>query len=162
MTRKINMFKGITLPMQCKEGKIDIVDSVSVTGDKSVVVLANPVAQGDAVVLTGEMLVEKADGSNGAVFGFVGDHPEFDNDPRTDYTQAQALSAGVLRKAGIETVYNDVRTVPAKASEAIEAGMFVEFGADGFEKTASSGTTESNCLALTDQNTDDEVVIAIK
>ena len=162
MTRKINMFKGITLPMQCKEGAVSIVDSVSVNGDRSVVTLANPLKQGDAVALVGEMLVEKADGTNGAVFGFVGDHPEYDNDPRTNYTAAQAITNGVLRRAGIETVYNDVRTVPAKASEAIKAGMFVEFSSSGFKKTASSGTTESNCLALTDQTSANEIVIAIK
>lgn len=162
MAREINMFKGITLPVQVKEGKISIVDSVSVTGDRTVVTLANPVKQGDAVALIGDMLVEKADGTNGAIFGFISDNPEYSNDPTQEYTATEAVNSGMLRKAGVETVYNDIRTVPAKTSEAITAGMFVEFSADGWKKTASSGTTESNALAITNQSDDDKITIALK
>lgn len=162
MTRKINMHKGIVLPVQAVEGNISIADTVSVTGAEKKPVLQNPVKPGDAVVLTGDLQVEKADGTNGAIIGFVHDNPEYDIDPTTAYTKAQAISAGMLRKCGVETVFVDVRTVPAKASEAITAGMYVEFSTSGFKKTASSGTTASDCIALTSQSTDDTIVIARK
>lgn len=158
----LNITKGIVLPVQAKEGAISIANTVSVTGDGKKPVLASPVEQGDEVVLTGDLQVAKADGTNGAVIGFVHDHPEFDVDPTQGYTQAQAISANMLRKCGIETAFVNVRTVKAKASEAITAGMYVEFSADGWKKTASSGTTKSDAIALVGQTTDDEIVIGLK
>jgi hypothetical protein len=68
----------------------------------------------------------------------------------------------MLRNVGVDTVFADVRTVPAKASEAITAGMYVEWSADGWKKTASSGTTASDAIALVGQTTDDEIVIGLK
>ena len=55
MTRKINMHKGIVLPVQAVEGNISIADTVSVTGAEKKPVLQNPVKPGDAVVLTGDL-----------------------------------------------------------------------------------------------------------
>ena len=162
MTRRINMYKGIVLPVDAKEGKIDIIETASVNGAEKKPVLQYPVKPGDAVVLTDELQVTKADGTNGAIIGFVHDNPEYDIDPNQAYTKAQAITADMLRKCGVETVFVDVRTVPAKASEAITAGMYVEFSTSGFKKTASSGTTASDCIALTSQSTDDTIVIARK
>lgn len=156
------MQKGIILPVKAVEGNISIADTVSVTGAEKKPVLQNPVKPGDAVVLTGDLQVEKADGTNGAIIGFVHDNPEYDIDPNQAYTKAQAITADMLRKCGVETVFVDVRTVPAKASEAITAGMYVEFSTSGFKKTSSSGTTASDCIALTSQSTDDTIVIARK
>ena len=68
----------------------------------------------------------------------------------------------MLRKCGVETAFSDVRTVPAKASEAITAGMYVEWSASGYKKTASSGTTASDSICLVGQTSDDEIVIGIK
>ena len=127
--------------MKAVEGNISIADTVSVTGAEKKPVLQNPVKPGDAVVLTGDL---------------------YDIDPNQAYTKAQAITADMLRKCGVETVFVDVRTVPAKASEAITAGMYVEFSTSGFKKTASSGTTASDCIALTSQSTDDTIVIARK
>lgn len=158
----IHMFKGVILPVKAVEGAITIKDTVSVTGDGPKPTLATPVKQGDAVAITGDLQVEKATGSNGTVIGFVHDHPEYDIDPIKDYTKAQAISADMLRKCGVETPFVDVRTVDAKASEAITAGMYVEWSADGYKKTASSGTTVSDTIALTAQGTDNRIVIGIK
>lgn len=158
----VNIFNGIIIPCKAVEGKISIVETVSVTGDGQKPSVANPVKQGDAVAIVGDFQVAKADGSNGAVIGFAHDHPEYDIDPTTEYTQAQAISAGMLRNLGVETVFADVRTVPAKASEAITAGMYVQWSADGWKKTASSGTTESNAIALSGQTSDDLIVIGLK
>ena len=162
MTRKINMHKGIVLPVQAVEGNISIADTVSVTGAEKKPVVQNPVKPGDAVVLTDELQVTKADGTNGAIIGFVHDNPEFDVDPTQDYTQAQAISAGMLRRCGVETTFVDIRTVPAKASEGITAGKYVEFSTDGFKLTSSSGATESKFIALTNQTTANTVVVGIK
>lgn len=163
---ELNIFRGITLPAKVVEGAISIADTVSVTGDSKKPTLETPVAQGDAVVALGEqngmLKVEKATGSNGVVIGFAHDHPEYDVDPTTGYTKAQAVSADMLRKCGVDTAFADVRTVDAKASESIAAGMYVEWSADGYKKTASSGTTVSDTIALTAQGTDNRIVIGIK
>ena len=158
----VNMFNGITIPVTVVEGQITIVETASVHGDSKAPSLANPVKQGDAVAIVGDFQVEKATGSNGVVIGFVHDHPEYDVDPKTGYTKTQAVNAGMLRKCGVETVFADIRTVPAKASESITPGLYVEWSADGWKKTASSGTTKSDAIALTTQSSDDEIVIGLK
>lgn len=158
----LNIFKGIILPCKAVEGTITIATTASVTGDGKAPVLSAPVKQGDAVAITGDLQVEKADGTNGVVIGFAHDHPEYDVDPSKNYTKAQAISAGMLRNVGVETVFADVRTVPAKASESITPGMYVEWSADGYKKTASSGTTKSDAIALTTQGTDNVIVVGLK
>ena len=158
----LNIHKGIVIPVKAVEGAISIAETVSVNGDGKKPVVAAPIKQGDAVAITGDLQVEKADGTNGVVIGFAHDHPEFDVDPTKAYTKAQAISAGMLRNVGVETAFTDVRTVPAKASEAITAGMYLVWSADGYKKTASSGTTVSDTIALTAQSSDDTVVIGIK
>lgn len=158
----LNIFKGIIIPCKAVEGTITIATTASVTGDGKAPVLSAPVKQGDAVAITGDLQVEKADGTNGVVIGFAHDHPEYDVDPSKNYTKAQAISAGMLRNVGVETVFADVRTVPAKASESIAPGMYVEWSADGYKKTASSGTTKSDAIALTTQGTDNVIVVGLK
>lgn len=160
----VNMFKGITIPVTAVEGDVTIVDTVSVTGDSKKPTLANPIKQGDAVAIIDDFQVEKAAGNNGPIIGFAHDHPEYDIDPTTNYTKAQAITAGVLRECGVESVFSDVRTVPAKSGESITAGMYVTFHTDGqqFVKTASSGTTVSDMICLSGQTTDNKIVIGIK
>ena len=159
---ELNIFKGITIPCKAVEGTITMTDVVSVTGDGTKPVLSAPIKQGDAVAITGDLQVEKATGSNGVVIGFAHDHPEYSVDPKTNYTKAQAISAGMLRNIGVETAFTDVRTVDAKASESITPGMYVEWSADGYKKTASSGTTVSDTIALTTQGTANRIVVGIK
>ena len=158
----LNIHKGIVIPCKAQEGAISIAETVSVTGDGKKPVVAAPIKQGDAVALVGDLQVAKATGANGVVIGFAHDHPEFDVDPTKGYTQAAAITAGMLRNIGVETAFADVRTVPAKASESITPGLYVEFSADGWKKTASSGTTKSDAIALTTQGSDDTIVIGLK
>lgn len=162
----LNIFKGITLPAKAVEGAVSIVETVSVTGDGKKPSVAAPVKQGDAVAIVGDdgeyPYIAKATASNGPIIGFAHDNPEYDVDPTQSYTEAQAKSADKLRKCGVETVFADVRTVPAKASEAIKAGMYVEWSADGYKKTASSGTTASDAIVLVGQNSDDLITIGLK
>ena len=159
---EIYMHNGIVLPCKAVEGTITMTDTASVHGDSKAPVLSAPIKQGDAVAITGDLQVEKATGSNGTVIGFAHDHPEYDVDPTTNYTKAQAIAADMLRNIGVETVFTDVRTVDAKASESITVGMYLEWSADGYKKTASSGTTVSDTIALTAQGTDNRIVIGIK
>ena len=159
---ELNIYKGIVIPVKAVEGTITITEFASVTGDGKKPVLSAPIKQGDAVAITGDLQVEKATGSNGTVIGFAHDHPEYDVDPTTNYTKAQAISADMLRKCGVETAFTDVRTVDAKASESITPGMYVEWSADGYKKTASSGTTVSDTIALTTQGTANRIVVGIK
>lgn len=162
MSKEIYMTKGIILPVKAVEGNITIATTVSVTGDEKKPTLANALKQGDAVAIVGDLQVEKATGANGTVIGFVHDNPEYDIDPTTNYTKSQAISADMLRKCGVETAFTIVRTVAAKASESITPGMYLEWSADGYKKTASSGTTVSDTIALTTQGTDNVIVIGIK
>lgn len=159
---EIHMFNGIVLPCKIVEGAISIKDTVSVTGDSKKPTLANQGNQGDAVAIVGDLLVEVADGTNGTVIGYIHDHPEYDVDPVKDYTKAQAISADMLRNCGVETPFTYIRTVDAKASESITPGMYLVWSADGYKKTASSGTTVSDTIALTTQGSDNRVVIGIK
>lgn len=162
MSRELNMFNGITIPVKAEEGKIDIVTTHSVVGNEKKPVLQYPLVPGDAVEISGELLVKKATGDK-PVIGFVHDNPEFVDgyEPGKEYTAVQAKEAGVLRECGVESVFKAVRTVPAKASEGITAGLYVEFTTDGFKATDSSGTTESAYIALTDQTTDNKIVVGI-
>ena len=158
---EIHMFNGIVLPCKIVEGAISIKDTVSVKGDSKEPTLANQGNQGDAVAIVGDLLVEVADGTNGTVIGYIHDHPEYDVDPVKDYTKAQAISADMLRNCGVETPFTYIRTVDAKASESITPGMYLVWSADGYKKTASSGTTVSDTIALTTQGSDNRVVIGV-
>ena len=147
-----NMHKGIVIPVTVVEGNITIADTVSVKGDKQEPTLSNRVKQGEAVAIIGDFRVEKADGSNGPVIGFVHDHPEYSIDPVQNYTKAQAIAAEMLRQCGVETKFTDIREVPAKASEGIVAGDYVEVGADGQSFEKASDVTDIICLAGQDEN----------
>lgn len=160
------MFNGIILPAKVIEGAISIKDTVSVTGAEKKPTLSNQAQIGKELAIVGHdgeyPLVELADGTNGPIIGFLHDNPEYDIDPSKDYTKAQATAAGMLRKCGVETTFVDVRTVDAKASESITPGMYVEWSADGWKKTASSGTTKSDAIALSVQGTDNRIIIGLK
>ena len=154
------MYNGITIPVKVVEGNITIANTVSVTGDSKKPVVANPVAPGDKVAITGDFRVEKADGTNGTIIGFVHDHPEYSIDPTQAYTKAQAISAGMLRECGVETAFTDVREVTAKASEGIVAGDYVEDGADG--QTYEKASDATNMIALSAQDAEDKFTVAIR
>lgn len=165
MNDDVYMFNGINFPVKVTEGAVSIKRSASVRGDKLEPLLANPVAQGDAVVIVGftddgYLLVEFADGTNGVPIGFVDSHPEYDYDPTQDYTKTQAVTAGVLRKCGVESTFADIRPVTAKAGEGIKAGDYVTWGEDGqsFEKS----TDPTNIIALSDQNSENKLNIGLK
>ena len=121
---EFNKHKGIVVPMKAVEGAITISESASVVGDVKVPVVAAPIKHGDVVALSGDFQVKKATGASGEIIiGFAHDKPEYDVDPAAAMTQAQAIAAGALRNVGVETIFTDVRTVPAKSGQNIKAGI---------------------------------------
>ena len=157
---EVNMYKGITIPVDVVEGNISIGETASVKGDKNEPMLSNKAHQGDVMAIVGDFQVEVATGSNGTIIGFMHDNPEWDNDPTTNYTKAQAIAADMLRHGGVETSFIDIRTVPAKTGEAIAAGDYVTYGADGqnFEKSDDP----TNMIALAGQDSENKIVIGIQ
>ena len=151
---------GITIPAKAIEGAISIVEGNGVQGDITAPAVATPIKKGDAVALVHNaningFVVQKATGNNGVIIGFAHDRPEFDKDPATPLTQNQAIAADALRQLGVETTFTDIRVVKAKASEGIQAGDKVVFGANGFEKDNTHGTI----LCLKGQTTDNKIII---
>lgn len=158
---EFNKHIGITIPAKAIEGAISIVEGNGVQGDIDVPTVAAPIAKGDAVALVHNanidgFVVQKATGTQGEIIiGFAHDRPEFNKDPTTTLTQNQAIAADALRQLGVETIFTDIRTVKAKASEGIQAGDKVVFGANGFEKDNTNGTI----LCLKGQTTDNKIII---
>ena len=76
--------------------------------------------------------------------------------------QAGAVSADALREVGIETIFKKVITLTGKTSESITAKKYLVFHSDGTVKlSASSGSTATNMVALSDQDSDNKVVVGI-
>jgi hypothetical protein len=98
--------------------------------------------------------------SSGVPIGYVANTPKWEIEPRINYTQAEAVSADMLREAGIETFFKTIKTVDAKASEGITAGKYVVLKQE-VELSASSGSTATNAIALSAQDTNNRVIIGI-
>lgn len=165
MNDDMHMFHGINFPAKVTEGAISIVETEGVRGDELKPTYGKKVKQGDALAIVGYTedgypLVEFADGSNGPHVGFADSKPQIDIDPVKDYTAQQAITAGMLRKVGVESTFKDIRPVPVKAGEGIKAGNYVTYGADGqkFEKS----NAETSMIALSDQDSENRVNIGIK
>ena len=158
MSIEVKMGTGVTAPFNVKEGTITITNAATAHGDVKVPVLSAEVEKGDLVEIAGEMTV--AAHSSGIAIGYVANTPKWDVEPRINYTQAEAISADMLREAGIETFFKTIRTVDAKASEGITAGKYVVLK-DEVELSSSSGSTATNAIALSAQDNNNRVVIGI-
>ena len=160
MSEQYNMGQlGVVAPFKVKEGTITMTTTNGVGGDKIEPVLSAAVEKGDFVKLTDDFQVIKTTDGSDFIIGRVYNNPKWETEPRTNYTQAQAVSADLLREVGIETIFKKILTVPAKASEGITAGKFVLFKASGVELSSSSGATETKYLALTDQDSTANTVV---
>jgi len=152
MSEEYNMGQlGVVAPFDAKEGTITMTDGATAHGNVKVPVLSAALKKGDSVTLTDDFQVAKASGTD-LVIGIVYNTPKWEIEPVTDYTQAQAISAEMLREVGVETIFKKILTCPAKASEGIEAGKYLVNKAGTFELSASSGTTATSFIALTDQD----------
>lgn len=160
MSDHINMSgKSVIAPFAAEEGTITMTEVHGVGGNVKAPKLSAPIKKGDLVELADDMTVIKH--STGIAIGWAYANPQdWEVEPKTDYTQAQAISAGLLRDVSVQTFFKAIKTVNAKPSEGIEAGMYVVLK-NAVEKSASSGTTATNALALTDQTTDNTVVIGL-
>ena len=161
MTQELNIGKlGAIAPFQAKEGTITISEGSTASGVMKVPVLSAGLKKGDNVKLADSMLVEKAGNSDTAIIGVVANNPKWpDVEPTSDYTQAQAISAGFLREVGIETIFKKIVTLDAKPSEGITAGKYLVLK-NKVELSSSSGSTETKFMALSDQDsTSNRVVV---
>ena len=158
---------GAVAPFKALEGAISLGTINTAQGDIKAPVLASPLKKGDIV----ELGVDTSDSNkvlaltvqplnNGVPIGIVYNTPDWvEGEPRQAYTQAQAISGGQLREAGIETVFKKIVTLDAKTSEGITTGLYCVLSKDGVKKSASSGTTATDIIALSDQTTGNRVVV---
>ena len=151
MSKVLNYGKTPVVPFNAKEGDITIVKTQTAAGTISGPSVASPLTKGAAVELDSDMTVKAY--NNGLFIGFVYNEGKWVNgEPRTAENQAAAVSAGDLREVGIETIFN----------ESITAKKYLVFHSDGTVKlSASSGSTASNMVALSDQDSNNKVVVGI-
>ena len=161
MSQILNYGKTPVVPFKAKEGDISIVKTQTAAGTISGPSVASPLAKGAAVELDSEMTVKAY--NSGLFIGFVYNEGKWLNgEPRTAMNQAGAVSADALREVGIETIFKKIITLTGKTSESITAKKYLEFHSDGTVKlTSSSGSTASNMVALSAQDTNDNVVVGI-
>ena len=161
MSQILNYGRTPVVPFKAKEGDISIVKTQTAAGTISGPSVASPLAKGAAVELDSEMTIKAY--NNGLFIGFVYNEGKWVNgEPRTAMNQAGAVSADALREVGIETIFKKIITLTGKTSESITAKKYLVFHSDGTVKlSASSGSTASNMVALSDQDSDDNVVVGI-
>lgn len=161
MSKVLNYGKTPVVPFNAKEGDITIVKTQTAAGTISGPSVASPLTKGAAVELDSDMTVKAY--NNGLFIGFVYNEGKWVNgEPRTAENQAAAVSAGDLREVGIETIFKKVITLKGKASEAITAKKYLVFHTDGTVKlSGSSGSTATTMVALSDQDSDNKVVVGI-
>lgn len=161
MSKVLNYGRTPVVPFNAKEGDITIVKTQTAAGTISGPSVASPLTKGAAVELDSDMTVKAY--NNGLFIGFVYNEGKWVNgEPRTAENQAAAVSAGDLREVGIETIFKKVITLKGKASESITAKKYLAFHSDGTVKlSASSGSTATNMVALSDQDSNDKVVVGI-
>ena len=161
MSQELNYGHGPVVPFKAKEGDISIVKTQTAAGTITGPSVASPLSKGAAVELDSDMTVKAY--SSGVFIGFVYNEGKWVNgEPRSAENQSTAVSAGDLREVGIETIFKKVITLTGKTSENITAKKYLEFHSDGTVKlTSSSGSTASNMIALTAQDTNNKVVVGI-
>lgn len=161
MSKVLNYGRTPVVPFNAKEGDITIVKTQTAAGTISGPSVASPLTKGAAVELDSDMTVKAY--NNGLFIGFVYNEGKWVNgEPRTAENQAAAVTAGDLREVGIETIFKKVITLTGKTSEAIAAKKYLVFHSDGTVKlSGSSGSTATNMVALSDPDSNNQVVVGI-
>ena len=161
MSQELNYGKTPVVPFKAKEGDITIAKTQTAAGTITGPSVASPLSKGAPVELDDEMTVKAY--NNGLFIGFVYNEGKWVNgEPRTAQNQSTAASAGNLREVGIETIFKKIVTLTGKTSEGIAAKKYLVFHSDGTVKlSASSGSTESNMIALSAQDANNRVVVGI-
>ena len=161
MSLEVNYGKTPVVPFNAKEGDITIAKTQTAAGTITGPSVASPLEKGAPVQIAADMTVEAL--SSGVFIGFVYNEGKWVNgEPRQAETQAAAVTAGDLREVGIETIFKKVITLTGKTSEGITAGKYVVFHTDGTVKlSGSSGSTATDMIALSAQDTNDRVVVGV-
>ena len=161
MSQELNYGHGPVVPFLAKEGDISIVKTQTAAGTITGPSVASPLSKGAAVELDSDMTVKAY--SSGVFIGFVYNEGKWvKGEPKTTQNQSAAVSAGNLREVGIETIFKKVITLKGKTSESITAKKYLTFHSDGTVKlTSSSGSTASNMVTLSDQDSNNKVVVGI-
>lgn len=161
MSQELNYGRTPVVPFKAKEGDITIVKTQTAAGTITGPSVASPLTKGAAVELDSEMTVKAY--NSGLFIGFVYNEGKWVNgEPRTGMNQSAAVSADALREVGIETIFKKIVTLTGKTSESITAKKYLVFHSDGTVKlSSSSGSTETNMVALSDQDSNDRVVVGI-
>ena len=161
MSLEVNYGKTPVVPFNAKEGDITIAKTQTAAGTITGPSVASPLEKGAPVQIAADMTVEAL--SSGVFIGFVYNEGKWVNgEPRQAETQAAAVTAGDLREVGIETIFKKVITLTGKTSEGITAGKYVVFHTDGTVKlSGSSGSTATDMIALSAQDTNNRVVVGL-
>jgi len=161
MSQELNYGRTPVVPFKAKEGDITIVKTQTAAGTITGPSVASPLTKGAAVELDSEMTVKAY--NSGLFIGFVYNEGKWVNgEPRAAMNQSAAVSADALREVGIETIFKKIVTLTGKTSESITAKKYLVFHSDGTVKlSGSSGATETNMVALSDQDSNDRVVVGI-
>ena len=161
MSQELNYGRTPVVPFKAKEGDITIVKTQTAAGTITGPSVASPLTKGAAVELDSDMTIKAY--NSGLFIGFVYNEGKWVNgEPRTAMNQSSAVSADALREVGIETIFKKIVTLTGKTSENITAKKYLVFHSDGTVKlSSSSGSTETNMVALTAQDTNNRVVVGI-
>ena len=161
MSQILNYGKTPIVPFKAKEGDITIAKTQTAAGTITGPSVASPLAKGAAVELDDDMTVKAY--NSGLFIGFVYNEGKWVNgEPREAANQSTAAGAGDLREVGIETIFKKVITLKGKTSENIAAKKYLVFHSDGTVKlSSSSGSTATNMVALSAQDTNNKVVVGI-
>ena len=161
MSQELNYGKTPVVPFKAKEGDITIVKTQTAAGTITGPSVASPLTKGAAVELDDDMTVKAY--NSGLFIGFVYNEGKWVNgEPRVAQNQSTAAGAGNLREVGIETIFKKIVTLTGKTSENIAAKKYLVFHSDGTVKlSSSSGSTETNMVALSAQDANNCVVVGI-
>ena len=161
MSLELDYGRTPVVPFKAKEGDITIVKTQTAAGTITGPSVASPLEKGAAVELDSEMTVKAY--NSGLFIGFVYNEGKWVNgEPRTAMNQSSAVSADALREVGIETIFKKIVTLTGKTSESITAKKYLVFHSNGTVKLSSSeGSTATNMVALSDQDTNDRVIVGI-
>jgi hypothetical protein len=152
---------GLRVAFKAKEGTITMTETNPIGGKRIEPKLSAPIQKGDKVKLDGDMTVTKAT-TGSVVIGEAFANPlDWKIQPTTNYTQAQAVTAELLREVTIETIFKKIIRVKCKSGESIAVGDYLKYGSsniDEFEEADSA----SDIIALTAIDSDDEVIAGFK
>ena len=152
---------GVVLAFKCHEGAISIVETHGIGGNRIEPHVATPIKQYMKVALDGDMAVKPA-GTSDVVVGVAYANPlDWEVQPTTDYTAAQAKTAGMLRECSIETIFKKVETVKCKSGESIAVGDYLEYGSTNIDEYEEADSA-TDIIALTAIDSDNTVVVGFK